>query len=176
MVKRLDIKDLKARFNYDPVTGNFRYKPLSIEFFTSREDHRLWNERFANNLAGSEKLGYVYLYVNRRNILAHRVAWALMTGKQPPLQIDHRDRDGTNNRWLNLRDGTSINRRNRGKQCNNTSGITGVSWHKKAGKWQAYVREDGYQHYLGLYANAADAEQAVIAKRKEIGFDVTHGL
>ena len=38
---------------------------------------------------------------------AHRVAWYLHTGSQPPAIIDHINNDATDNRWENLRDGTN---------------------------------------------------------------------
>ena len=175
MGKLLDIEYLRSRLDYNADTGNFRYKPRPRHHFTTDHNFNLWHERFCGSLAGSEKGGYVYLFIDRKNILAHRVAWAIMTGRQPPAQIDHIDRDGTNNSWANLRDGRVINSRTRGRQRNNVSGVTGISWHGRAGKWQAYVRESGYQHYLGLFTDRVEAEQAVVAKRREIGFDATHG-
>lgn len=178
--RQLDIADLKDRFHYCPDTGFFTYRELPRKLFGSDSSWKEWLARYAGRRAGSIKYlscgrRYVYLYVNRKNLSAHRVAWAIMTGSQPPPHIDHRNRDGTDNRWSNLRNGVGINHRNRGRQRNNTSGITGIGWHKRARKWQAYVREDGYQHYLGLFSDRDEAERAVIAKRQEIGFDVTHG-
>lgn len=48
--------------------------------------------------------GYLCAYIGNRRVVAHRVAWALMTGKFPVEGLDHIDGDRTNNRWSNLRE------------------------------------------------------------------------
>ncbi|NPT62586.1 AP2 domain-containing protein [Paraburkholderia elongata] len=46
---------------------------------------------------------------------------------------------------------------------NNTSGYAGVSWHKAAGKWSAYIHIEGKRKYLGLFQTAEAASAAVTA-------------
>ena len=56
------------------------------------------------------------LTINGKMYRAHRVIWLWMTGKWPENDIDHEDRDATNNRWNNLGDKTKAdNNRNRAK-------------------------------------------------------------
>lgn len=43
---------------------------------------------------------------------------------------------------------------------NNTSGIKGVSYHKKSGKWRAQIRVQGKNYYLGIYERIEDAAAA----------------
>jgi len=108
--------------------------------------------------------------------LAHRIAWLLHYGVWPKQGIDHIDGDGLNNRIGNLRDvPASINHRNARKPRNNTSGVTGVSWHKQAGKWQAQVGVDGKIKSLGLYTEISDAEAVVQKFRARHGFTERHG-
>lgn len=40
---------------------------------------------------------------------------------------------------------------------NNTSGVKGVSFFPKSGKWRAQIRYSGKNYYLGLYDNIQDA-------------------
>lgn len=40
------------------------------------------------------------------------------------------------------------------------NGFTGVSWHKGARKWGAYIRRGGVRHYLGLFHTAEEAHRA----------------
>lgn len=40
---------------------------------------------------------------------------------------------------------------------NNTSGYTGVSWHKKYNKWYAHIALKGKRYYLGQFDNIEDA-------------------
>lgn len=43
---------------------------------------------------------------------------------------------------------------------NNTSGVTGVSWNKKAQKWVSYIKLRGRSIYLGSFHNKQDAINA----------------
>lgn len=47
--------------------------------------------------------------------------------------------------------------------AHNSSGVTGVAWHEKRGKWRASICQDGKQRNLGYYSSlqgAIDARQA----------------
>ena len=49
----------------------------------------------------------------------------------------------------------------------NSSGVTGVSWHKLTGKWRATIHVGGKQYGLGLYSTVKEAAMARIeAERK----------
>ncbi|MFJ8457274.1 hypothetical protein [Bacillus paramycoides] len=50
-----------------------------------------------------------------------------------------------------------INRRN---SKNNTTGVTGVCWHKLANKYQARIRVNGKDVHLGLFTELEEAKQA----------------
>src|ERR1039458_9080145 len=71
-------------------------------------------------------------------VLMHRDLLGL-TGAKP--QVDHKDRNGLHNWRRNLRKAThSQNMQNRDKQCNNTSGFTGVRWARE--RWRAEIKID----------------------------------
>lgn len=82
-------------------------------------------------------------------------------------QIDHIDRNGLNNRRMNIRDGSGrINANNKGKQKNNTSGITGV--YKDEKSWSAqWVDKDGKRHRKRFSINAYGDDEA---KSKAIAY------
>lgn len=46
---------------------------------------------------------------------------------------------------------------------NNSSGVKGVSWYKKSGKWRAQIKYAGENYYLGLY----DKLEEAVEVRKE---------
>jgi len=71
--------------------------------------------------------------------LAHRLAWFYTHGTWPE-EIDHRDGNGHNNKLDNLRECTAtVNKRNRSKMSNNTSGHTGVCFDSSRNQWKAVL-------------------------------------
>lgn len=65
-------------------------------------------------------------------------------------------------------DGAENQQNRRGANSNSTTGIRGVTWHKRDRKYRAQVMLNGKMHYAGYYDSIEDAEAAVIAKRKEL--------
>lgn len=77
---------------------------------------------------------------------------------------DHKDRNELNNRKYNLRVCTQQeNCRNRSLMSNNKSGVTGVCWNKRDGKWVAYIKTSESNLYLGNFHNITDA---IVARLK----------
>lgn len=103
-------------------------------------------------IAGSEtKGGYIEIGIDGRRYLAHRLVWLYLHGYLPEHEIDHKDRVRSHNWEGNLRESTHhCNTKNASKSINNKSGITGVYWHKTAGKWAASIMVDGKNVHLGL--------------------------
>lgn len=78
-----------------------------------------------------------------------------MTGKWPKEEIDHKDRDPSNDRWCNLREATSSqNKYNRGDDDN----LRGV--YRSGKRWYALVS----RNYLGTFDTF---EEAVAARDAE---------
>lgn len=74
---------------------------------------------------------------------------------------DHENGDGLDNRRENLRPATRVqNNRNSRSHRGSSSEYVGVAWHKVTSKWQAVLRLDGKQKYLGLFPNEEDAARA----------------
>ena len=77
------------------------------------------------------------------------------------LVVDHVNRDRLDNRKDNLRICTSHeNRMNSGKNRNNTSGTTGISWDKTYKKWEAYINYNYKKIILGYFDVIEDAIEA----------------
>lgn len=74
---------------------------------------------------------------------------------------DHKDRNPLNNRRNNLRPATQKeNVRNKSKQRNNNSGVTGVGYLKSRNKWRARITTDDKEIHLGLFIDKEDAIRA----------------
>ena len=57
-------------------------------------------------------------------------------------------------------DGTRLGASRHPHRATNTSGVTGVSWNKRRGKWEAYIQLQGQKIHLGLYDKIEDAAKA----------------
>lgn len=101
--------------------------------------------------------GHAYTKVGKKTIYLHRY----LMGATKGTEIDHINRDGLDNRKINLRFVThQENMVNRPKHKNNTSGITGVNWNKHAGKWKAQIQRFGKNIHLGYFETLDEAERA----------------
>lgn len=105
------------------------------------------------------KKGYVCRVVRGENgrytiQYMHRIIMQTPKG----METDHIDRDKMNNQRSNLRVCTGTqNKWNRGMLRNNKTGFRGVCFAKKSGKWQAGIRMNGKQVYLGQYSTPEEA-------------------
>ena len=75
--------------------------------------------------------------------------------------VDHIDRNKINNHENNLRwVSCSENNRNKNKQKGSNSKHKGVSFHKKSGKFQCQISNNGKAIYLGLFKTEDEAGMA----------------
>lgn len=147
---------LKELLDYNPKTGVFTNKIT--------RSSKAKKGAVAGGIR-TEKNGdrYVAIKLDNNQYLAHRLAWLYVYGFMPDCLIDHIDNNGckTDNRIENLRLAThKQNQENRGIPKNNTSGIKGVSWDSRSGRWKAAIKHNGKSICLGYYANIDDAASA----------------
>ena len=143
---------LRALLRYDPDTGRW----------TWLVNHGRWGRIPAGIGTGTTNThGYRVIRVDGRNYLCHRLAFLYMTGEWPREEVDHRDMDRSNDRWVNLREATkSENSMNRSVQANTKSRRKGVQWMEANKKWRAYIREDRKFRHLGLFNTIDEASTA----------------
>jgi hypothetical protein len=152
---------LKELLHYDPETGVFTWHFRPLSDFANKNAHGTWNSRYAGKRAGVDiGHGYRKISINNRRHYEHRLAWLYMTGKWPAALIDHRNENGSDNRWDNLREATKVtNGANRHAPCvNNKTGFRGVTPNKN--KYMAQCHTRGGPHYLGLFDTPEEAHAA----------------
>lgn len=173
---------LRQLLRYDPDTGVFTWNERSPAFFPNSknpEDHcASWNTRFSGKQAfvTHDGKGYLVGGIFNRQHQAHRVAWAIYHGYWPSGEIDHINRNRSDNRISNLRDVSSAeNSHNLPIFVNNRSGILGVDWYERKGKWRAQIMANGKLIHLGYFADKRKAAQARRNAERQYGFHDTHG-
>lgn len=73
-------------------------------------------------------------------------------------RTDHINHNGLDNRRANLRPAsTAQNAHNERPQIGTSSKYKGVTWHKRVGKWQAAIKTNGKNRYLGCFESEEEA-------------------
>lgn len=175
--KELTIEILSELLNYNPDTGLFTWKHRDRKWFKAERDFKRWNNRHANKHAlDTNSLGYKLGYIFYRRYLAHRVAFAIHHGYWPTDQIDHINRDRSDNRIENLRAVSNAeNMKNLSMHKNNTSGVMGVYWSITTKKWYVQINVDGKKKHLGYFVDKQDAIQARKNAEIKYGYHENHG-
>lgn len=152
MAKAYPTQDLlHALLNYDPLTGIFTWRSVVAP------QTRI---KVGCNAGTISAHGYLVIGIDRRQYPAHRLAWIYMAGALPAHQVDHKDKDRTNNRWSNLREATHSQNQMNKRSSRKTSGLKGTTYSAHRRKWQAQIRHNKKTFSLGYFATTELAHQA----------------
>ena len=159
---KVEINHLKECLDYNYKTGGLFWKHRPEHHFKNNLVFKAWNTRYANKKAGCTGAnGYVYISVDKKRYLAHRLGYALYHGYFPENDIDHKDRIRTHNWITNLREASDqCNLRNAGMSKNNTSGVKGVNFDKPTKKWRAKIMIFHKTISIGRFKLFSDAVKA----------------
>ena len=151
---------LKSLLAYDPDTGHLSN--------LVRRNTRAAPGAHAGSLTTD---GYIAIAIEGKKYQAHRLIWLYMTGAWPDEEIDHINRNRADNKWCNLRQASRLeNSWNTNGHSKSKSGLKGVAYVARSGRWQVQMRVRGQTHYIGIYdsvetaaAARADAERRLYA-------------
>jgi hypothetical protein len=150
-----DPQRLLPLFRYEPDTGLIR----------SPEGRQLGTVDFEGYVRVLLKVGPAWCRYR-----AHRLAFVAMTGQWPAGDVDHIDGRRAHNTWHNLRDvdrATNAQNQRCATRSNHTSGVLGVSWDRRKGRWLAQIQVHGRNCNLGRFLTVAEAQAAYLfAKRR----------
>ena len=161
MANKYNLSELQERLSYDKDTGVFNWiKPTSRRIKVGA-------------IAGSPNSdGYILIKFGGMNLKAHRIAWAFVHGKFPEHELDHINRNPSDNRIENLRlANRSTNTINRESNPMSSTGVRGVSKSKNGG-YQAAIRVPTGILYLGYFDTLWEAR--IAAESGRIARDSMH--
>lgn len=157
---------LQECFNYIETTGDLVWRnDRPVSHFSSERAWKWFKSRFSGKIAGRVvDTGNVGVYrkikVCGGDFYPHRIIWKYKTGSDPSKYIDHKDGNGLNNSWENLRESDSLlNARNRKLGKNNSTGILGV-YKDTDGRYRAHISISGKQISLGGFRTLKQATKA----------------
>lgn len=140
--------------SYDPLTGVFTRK---------QSFHR---SRIGTSMGGVSKQGYVRIKIDNVHYAAGPLAWFYVTGIWP-VEIDHKDRNKSNNRFSNLREATNSQNITNRISVSNTSGYRGVVWVEQHKKWKATLKAGRKVYNLGYFDDPIEAAHRYDRAAKE---------
>ena len=168
---------ITSRLACDTNTGVLTWKPIEAK---DRAD-AMYNGKYAGKQAGtvkknSSRKGYRDLFIKGRSVCAHRLVWWFHYGVWPEKTLDHINQDRDDNRITNLREvDTETQSRNRGRNKLNTSGVTGVHYDDRIGKWVSRINAGGVRVLLGSFEDFFDAVCARRSAELKYGYSSIHG-
>lgn len=144
-----------------------RWKVRPESHFETQRTCDWWNKRWAGTIAGAKTLSAVQVSLDRNSYTAHRLIYGIMGEEIPDeMEIDHRNRNWSDNRWVNLRLATRFqNMRNASKwSCKVLP--KGIRLCGK--KFQARIMVDRKPINLGLFATLEKAVSAYSVASKNL--------
>ena len=163
MAKEITAELVRLMFDYDAQTGHLIHR--------QNQGRAKRGER-----AGTLKpTGYRVISVQRRFFQSARVVWLHQYGSWPTHQVDHINHVRDDDRLENLRDVTPQQNLHNlsARRKNNSSGVQGVHWNTREGKWYAVIYAAGKGIFLGSYVLFEDAVLARVEGKKKYHFQLT---
>ena len=155
---------LNEALKYNPMTGEVKWRKRPPHHFKTLRAANTWNTKFKGKVAGSAERGYFRVSLSGRSYQLHRIIFKMVSENEPVAEIDHRDSNGRNNIWTNLREASQCENR-----ANRSFGIfKGAVYHKSSGKYQAAIKFKGVRKYIGLFDTQKEASEAYRKEAKKM--------
>ena len=111
--------------------------------------------------------GYWCIKVNKQIFRRHRIVFAMHHGFMPEF-IDHINGIKNDDKIENLREATKTqNQYNTKLRKNNTSGVKGITWHKRIEKWAIQITVNKKKHHIGYFDDIELAELVIQEARNK---------
>lgn len=140
----LSVDRVRCALDYQEATGLFIWKVKKAR-------------SVPGSVAGAMGKNYWYIGFDGLNISAHRLAWFYVYGEWPNGEIDHIDRNKTNNRIENLR---VVGR------AENNHNIEANGFTKDRSGYSAQIVSNGKRYFLGSYKTQSSARDAYLSAKR----------
>jgi hypothetical protein len=154
---------LKEILEYNPDTG---------EFFWLSPGNRI--DLVGKPAGWMHWKGYWRIEIDGKDYASHRLAWLYVYGCWPKNQLDHINRNKSDNRIKNLREATNGQNGANSKAKPSHSKLKGAHWHSRDKKWFSHIWYDGKKHFLGRFATAEEAHAAYCETAKKLHGEFFH--
>ena len=148
----ITLQQVRSLFSYDAETGHLTW----VNVTAPSQKHLLGKIAGSLDMKGRRVVSIMY-----RNYFVSRLVWLHVHGTWPPAQIDHINRDPSDNRLCNLRPATAVqNMANRKVKAKSASGFRGVFFDADRGLWRASIRVSGKRVFIGRFSTPEAAGDA----------------
>lgn len=144
----ITVDEVRRVFHYDPSTGVF----MRIEGGLGIKRKHVNVPLGCPGRKGHLRVGYQGTLYR-----VHRLIWLYMTGSWPTDQIDHVNRNPSDNRWSNLRQATHAENIWNQRSKNRRRGVYVCKW---TGRYSSTIRHNGKSIWLGRFDTADEASTA----------------
>lgn len=135
--------ELISTIKYNPLTGTFTDNKGKVRGTYDKSN------------------GYCHTIIRGRKYYLHRLAWFYVHGVWPDFDVDHKNRNRTDNRIGNLREATETqNQGNKKLHKNNTSGCKGVRWVASRNRFRVTIWMNGKYNNVGSFKTIEEAAKA----------------
>ena len=148
-------------FRYDEETGILYHRNRDKSMFSNNAQYLNWNGRYPDTQVGSKtKTGYLCTRINKTDYYVHYMIWVYCHGDFSNMEIDHINRNRSDNRISNLRLCSPLqNAHNRSKH-RRKDGRKGIYKRNDCNTWRAIITVNGKTVNIGSYKTEQEAIDA----------------
>lgn len=141
--------------HYDEFTGIF----TRINVNKYNKSRRFYIT--GSNISKKRTHYYTSITIDKVQYKAHRLAWFYINREWPNGYIDHINGIQNDNRYCNLRVASPAqNTRNSKVKINNKTGLKGITYMKRDGRWRARLTVNYKERFIGYFDTKEAAKEA----------------